>query len=402
MLKSHALFSKGASNMKIHSSYYSIIPLAFGAFCMGVAELVIAGMLEKVSHFFSITQQEAGYLVAIYAFGVILGAPLLTIPLSRFDRKKQFLLNIGIFGLANAVVYMSSNFHLTAIARFVAGCMHGVFFVIATLIALQVAQKGRETQAIAIVVSGLTISMISGVPLGSFLGNKLGFQSVFLLVFCCAFITFFLSLFFMPKNLKSQKTRFFDLLLSCKSLSMCKAFLITACFCGSIFALYTYIEPFFLSNPYFNQDKLSWILLLYGVFGIGGNFFGGKLTDSKGSHKSLLITLGMLSLSLLLMTWSIHLPLVAIFNFCCVGFWAFSCVAPLKKFAMEYAVAYTPETIESSISINEASFNIGIATASLIGGVVLTHIGVSFIPLTAFIIAFTPVVLLIFSKKLEG
>lgn len=387
--------------MKIHSSYYSIIPLAFGAFCMGIAELVIAGMLEKVSHFFSITQQEAGYLVAIYAFGVILGAPLLTIPLSRFDRKKQFLTNIGIFGLANAVVYMSSNFYLTALARFIAGCMHGVFFVIATLIALQVAQKGKETQALAIVVSGLTISMVSGVPLGSFIGNKLGFQSVFLLVFCFAFATFFLSLFFMPKNLKSQKTNFADLLTSCKSLQMCKAFLITACFCGSIFALYTYIEPFFLSNPYFNQDKLSWVLLLYGLCGIGGNFFGGKITDSIGSHKSLILTLGLLSLSLLLMTWSIALPFVAIFNFCCVGFWAFSCVAPLKKFAMEYAVAFTPKTIESSISINEASFNIGIAIASLIGGVVLTHIGVAFVPLTAFSIAFTPVILLLFSKKLS-
>lgn len=387
--------------MKIHSSYYSIIPLAFGAFCMGVAELVIAGMLEKVSHFFSITQQEAGYLVAIYAFGVILGAPLLTIPLSRFDRKKQFLINIGVFGLSNAVVYMSSNFYLTAFARFVGGCMHGVFFVIGTLIALQVAQKGKETQALAIVVSGLTISMVSGVPLGSFIGNKFGFQSVFLLVFCCSFITFFLALFFMPKNLKSQKTNFSDLITSCKSLQMCKAFLITACFCGSLFALYTYIEPLFLSNPYFNQDKISWVLLIYGVCGIGGNFFGGRITDQIGSHRSLILTLGFLSLSLLMMTWSIALPFVAIFNFCCVGFWAFSCVAPLKKFAMEYALAFTPKTIDSSISLNEASFNIGIAVASLIGGAVLSHIGVGFVPATAFIIAFIPVVLLVLSKRLN-
>lgn len=388
--------------MKIHPSYYSIIPLAFGAFCMGVAELVIAGMLEKVSLFFSITQQEAGYLVAIYAFGVILGAPLLTIPLSRFDRKKQFLTNIGIFGLANAVIYISSDFYLTAFARFIAGCMHGVFFVIATLIALQVAQKGKETQAIAIVVSGLTISMVSGVPLGSFIGNKLGFQSVFLLVFCCAFATFFFALFFMSKNLKSQKTNLADLLTSCKSLQMCKVFLITACFCGSLFALYTYVEPFFLSNLYFDQNKLSWMLSLYGVCGIGGSFFGGKLADSIGSHKSLILALGLLSLSLLLMTWSISFPYMAIFNFCCIGFWAFSCVAPLKTLAMEYATTFTPKTIDSSISINEASFNIGIAIASLIGGVVLTHCGVTLIPFTAFVIAFIPVILLLFSKRLQS
>lgn len=361
---------------------------------MGVAELVVAGMLEKVGAFFDVDAQSAGYLVAIYAFGVILGAPLLTIPLSRLDRKKQFLYNIGIFALANCVVYLSTNFYLTAFARFVAGCMHGVFFVIATLIALQVAQKGKETQALSIVVAGLTISMISGVPLGAWVGNYFGFQSVFLLVFCFAFFTFFLALFLMPKNLKSTPTHLQSLITSCKSLEMIGVFFITACFCGSIFAFYTYVEPFFLSNDFFDKDKLSWVLLFYGLCGIGGNFFGGILTDKKGSRHALLLTLGLLALSLLCMTWSIKLWYLAIINFGCVGFWAFSCVSPLKKLAMEYATHYTPQTIESSISINEASFNIGIACASLIGGVVLTQFGVDFVPLCAFVIAFTPVILL--------
>ena len=361
---------------------------------MGVAELVIAGMLEKVSLFFDIDAQSAGYLVAIYAFGVILGAPLLTIPLSRMDRKKQFLYNIGIFALANCVVYVSTNFYLTAIARFVAGCMHGVFFVIATLIALQVAQKGKETQAISIVVAGLTLSMISGVPLGAWVGNYFGFQSVFLLVFCFAFFTFFLALFLMPKNLSSIPTHLSSLIHSCKSLQMLKVFFITACFCGSIFAFYTYVEPFFLSNDFFDKNKLSWVLLFYGLCGIGGNFFGGILTDKKGSRHALIFALAALSLSLLMMIWSINFWFIAVINFGFVGFWAFSCVSPLKKLAMEYATRYTPKTIESSISINEASFNIGIAVASLIGGIVLTHFGVAFVPLCAFIIAFTPVILL--------
>lgn len=361
---------------------------------MGVAELVIAGMLEKVSVFFDVDVQNAGFLVAIYAFGVIVGAPILTVPLSRLDRKKQFLYNIGIFAAANCVVYFSSNFYLTAFARFVAGCMHGVFFVIATLIALQVAQKGKETQALSIVVSGLTLSMVSGVPLGSWVGNFFGFQSVFLLVFCFAFFTFFLALLLMPKNLASTPTHFHSLLASCKNTSMLKVFFITACFCGGIFAFYTYVEPFFLSNDFFGKNELSWILLFYGVCGICGNFFGGILTDRRGSRPALLLTLSMLSFSLLAMTWSIKLWFLAVLNFGCVGFWGFSCVSPLKKLAMEYAIRFTSKTVESSISINEASFNVGIASASLIGGIVLTKFGVGFIPLCAFIFAFIPVILL--------
>ena len=384
--------------MKLHSSYFCFIPLSLGAFCMGSAELVIAGMLEKVSAFFDIDAQSAGYLVAFYAFGVILGAPLLTIPLSRMDRKKQFLCNIGIFAFANCVIYLSSNFYLTVLARFVAGCMHGVFFVIATLIALQVAQKGKETQALSIVVAGLTLSMVSGVPLGSWVGNYFGFQSVFLLVFAFALFTFFLALLLMPKNLKSTPMHLYSLIHSCKSLQMIKVFLITACFCGSLFAFYTYVEPFFLSNEFFNKDKLSWVLLFYGLCGIGGNFFGGILTDKKGSRYALLMALSALSLFLLLMSWSIKLWFLAVLNFGFVGFWAFTCVSPLKKLAMEYATRYTPETVESSISINEASFNMGIASASLIGGVVLTHFGVAFTPLCAFMIAFMSVILLCRAK----
>lgn len=175
---------------------------------------------------------------------------------------------------------------------------------------------------------------------------------------------------------------------------MVKIFFITACFCGSIFAFYTYVEPFFLSNAFFNKDKLSWVLLFYGFCGIGGNFFGGILTDTKGSRYSLLVALGALSLSLLLMTWSIKVWFLAVLNFGFVGFWAFTCVSPLKKLAMEYATRYTPKTVDSSISLNEASFNIGIAFASLIGGIVFTHFGITFTPLCAFIIAFMPVVLL--------
>ncbi len=95
---------------------------------MGVTEFVMAGVLVDVEAYFSVDAKTAGYLTTLYAIGVVIGAPLITIPLSRFHRHIQLLSNLGIFALANFIIFFSQNFYLTAFARFIAGTQHGVFF----------------------------------------------------------------------------------------------------------------------------------------------------------------------------------------------------------------------------------------------------------------------------------
>lgn len=380
--------------MKLHPSYFSIIPLALSAFCMGVAELSMAGILDNLSQSLEISLSEAGYLTTIYAVGVIIGAPLLTIPLSAFTRKMQLSINLGIFALGNLLIALSSDFYLTAFARFICGCMHGVFFVIATLTCTQVAQKGKESQALALMVSGLTISMVSGVPLGAMIGNFYGYKTLFVCIALLSLCVLLSVYFVMPAKIEGQKTYLGGLLDGLKSLGMWRAFLITASFCGSIFAFYTYVEPFFVSLGGFNHQELSLALLIYGVFGILGNLYGGKLADTKGAKAALKLTLFLLALSLLSLIVTIAYPLVAVFSFCMVSFWGFSCVSSVKILALASAEKYTPKNIQSSISLNEASFNLGIAIATLFGGLILSMIGVIYTPILASFLAFFALVLL--------
>lgn len=380
--------------MQFHSSYKTIIPLALSAFCMGVAELCIAGVMENIAHSFDISLQEAGFLTTLYAIGVIIGAPLLSIPLSAKSRKTQLLWNLCIFGIANFVVFISSSFYLTALARFVAGCMHGVFFVIATLASTQVAQKGKESQALSIMVSGLTLSMVSGVPLGAMIGNAFGYKILFLCIALLIFAVFALVWVFMPKHIEGKQTYIKDLGQGLRSPHMWRAFLVTACFCGSIFALYTYAEAFFVYIGGFDLESVPKILLVYGFFGIVGNLLGGKLADYFGSLKTLRFTLLMLALSFFLIGFGIVNQTLAVVFFCMISFWGFACVASVKMFAILSAKLYTPQTMDSSISLNEASFNLGIALATFIGGVALSVWGVQSNPFIACIIALCGVVLL--------
>ncbi|ANV97426.1 hypothetical protein BBW65_00710 [Helicobacter enhydrae] len=362
--------------MRIHPSYYTIIPLTLSAFCMGVAELCIAGVMDNMAHYFNTSLQQTGLLMTLYALGVIIGAPILTIPISTFNRKTQLLINLAIFALANSIVFFSSSFLITSIARFVAGCMHGVFFVIATLSVTQVAQEGRKSQGLAIVVAGLSFSMVSGVPLGALIGNTFGFQILFL---CISFLI--LSVMgavwvLMPSNLMGQQTSLKSLKNGLLSPHMWRSYLITASFCGSIFAFYTYAEAFFVQISGFDLDDIAWILLAYGFCGIAGNLIGGKLSDKLGSIYALKITFSMLALGLFLIGIFSKYPWVGVFGFCMASFWGFACVASIKILSLITAKIYTPASIESSISLNEASFNVGIAIATFIGGITLALFGV--------------------------
>ncbi len=361
---------------------------------MGVAELSMAGILNNLADSFNISPSQAGYLTTFYALGVIIGAPLLSIPLSSLHRKAQLSVNLGIFALGNLIIFLSSDFYLTAFARFVCGCMHGVFFVIATLTCTQVAQKGKESQALALMVSGLTISMVSGVPLGAMIGNTYGYQFLFLCITILTLCVLLSVICVMPKNIQGQKTRISGLMDGLKSLQMWRSFLITAGFCGSIFTFYTYVEPFFMDLGGFAHQELSLVLLIYGAFGILGNLIGGKLADRLGAIVCLRLTLSLLALSLFGLMFSIHYPLVAVANFCMVSFWGFSCVASVKILALWSAKRYTPDNVESSISLNEASFNLGIAIATLAGGLTLAHLGVEFNPLIASFVALGALVLI--------
>ena len=109
-----------------------IILLALSSFCMGVAEFIISGILPALSQYFGVLVGEAGNISTLYALGVVLGAPVISILISRWNYKTQLIFTLLIFCISNAVIFISPYFALTLLARFISGLMHGLFFVIAT------------------------------------------------------------------------------------------------------------------------------------------------------------------------------------------------------------------------------------------------------------------------------
>ncbi|WP_334089974.1 MFS transporter [Helicobacter typhlonius] len=373
----------------LNATSKTILVLALSSFCMGVTEFIIAGVLQDVKAYFGVDSNQAGLLTTMYAVGVVIGAPLLSIPLSGFNRKLQLLLNLGVFALANFVIYISDNFILNVIARFIAGTQHGVFFVIATLTAIQVSSKEKESRNLALMVSGLTIALVSGVPLGTFIGQIFGFKSIFLLICLCTLIAFISAIAFMPSHLQGCKTHINALFKAFLHIPLLKAYAITICTCGGAFVLYTYVTDLLTQKSHFNEASIVYILLLYGIFAILGNLFGGRLADNKGSRRALQIVLFLQIIFYALVSVSAHSQVFVVINLAIMGFLSFASIPALKVNAMNMARKYTPDSMDSSVSVNEAAFNVGIALANQIGGLVVVapFLGVSFNPLFASLFA---------------
>lgn len=364
---------------------------------MGATEFIVSGILPDIAEYFGISQPMAGWLVTIYAVGVVIGAPILTIPISRMDRKHQLMLNLFIFMLANITIALSSNFYLTLVARFVAGCMHGVFFVIATIAAVKIATPGKENTALALMVSGLTIALVTGIPAGTFIGHLYNFKAIFWLIGILSFCAFVAVYLIMP-NINGQKTFFKNLYFAIKVPQLLRAYIVTACTCGASFVIYTYIAEILLSLSGFDKNSIASILLIYGGSAIFGNLIGGKITDSKGS----IVTLRIILLGQILiygaMALSAYSQTLVLINLCLMGIVAFAGIAPLKSLSILSANKYAHGFEDTAISVNEGAFNVGIALASALGGAVFAYMGVHFNPLFAalfalpafFIVVFTP------------
>ena len=346
----------------------ALFALALSAFCMGVTEFVMAGVLVDVEVYFSVDAKTAGYLTTLYAIGVVIGAPLITIPLSRFHRHTQLLINLEIFALANFIIFFSQNFYLTAFARFIAGTQHGVFFVIATLAVSAITPDDKKSSALAIMVTGLTVALVTGVPLGTFIGHYFGFK----------FIFFFGVWHMMPKNLHPSPTSLKNLIPAFSHQNLLKTYTITICSCGAQFVLYTYLQKILVEISGFKVQDTAYILLLYGICAICGNLWGGKIVDKKGAIFSLRLILSIQVLVFLSVFLTMHSKFLIIFSVALIGFFAFSTIPALKMLSITKAKRHTYKVIDSTVSVNEAAFNVGIALASFLGGIVLAGLGIEF------------------------
>lgn len=260
-----------------------LFALFLAAFAFGTAEFVIAGVLPDVATGLDVTIPVAGYLISGYAIGIAIGGPLLAVATKKLGRKELILLLGGVFTLGQVLCAIAPNFELLMAARVVVAVVHGTYFGIAAIVAVGIVSPDKRGFAVALILSGLTVSNILGVPAGTAIGNALGWRATFWAVGLIGLGATIIIGVFLPRNAADTATvgsfrREFKALGRQQILT---SLVIVMLVMVGQYSLFTYIAPLLLEVTKLDVNVVPWVLLLYGVGSTIGVFIGGRLADWK-------------------------------------------------------------------------------------------------------------------------
>ncbi|MED1944214.1 MULTISPECIES: MFS transporter [Brevibacillus] len=383
------------------NSTLALLALAISAFGIGTTEFVIVGLLSTVAQDLKVTITLAGLLISGYALGVAIGAPVITALTSRIPRKMLLMLLMIVFVVGNSAAALSSSFTLLIIARFFTAFSHGVFFSIGSTIAADLVPENKRASAIATMFTGLTVATVTGVPLGTFIGQMFGWRATFWGVAILGVIALISTAILVPSNLKKSKPASIkDQVKIMTNLPLLLVFAITALGYGGTFVTFTFLGPILEEITGYQASAVSLILLVYGIAVAIGNTVGGKAAD-KNPVKALRWMFIIQAIILVILTFTAPFKWVGILTIMLMGLLAFMNVPGLQVYVVQLAEKYVPSAVDVASAINIAAFNLGIAIGAFVGGIIVDTIGLIHTPWVGGVMVLGAALLTVISSKLE-
>lgn len=359
----------------------ALLALTLGAYAIGTTEFVIVGLIPTIAADLGVTLPSAGLLVSLYALGVAVGAPVLTALTGRVPRKTLLVALMLLFTLGNVIAWMAPGYGALIVARVLTGLAHGVFFSIGSIIATSVVPKEKAASAIAIMFTGLTVALVTGVPLGTFIGQHLGWRATFLAVAALGVIALIGSLLFVPRNLqRSAPATFGQQLAVLAQPRLLLVYAITALGYGGTFLSFTYLASILQDVTGFSANAVSGVLLVYGVSVAIGNLWGGRLADRRGPIPALKLIFALLAAVLFVLTFTAYNTWLVLLTVLALGAVAFGNVPGLQVYVVKQAQRFAPQAADVASGLNIAAFNVGIALGASLGGLVVEHLGLMHTP----------------------
>lgn len=325
----------------------ALLALTLSAFAIGTTEFVIVGLIPTIAADLGVDIPSAGLLVSLYALGVAVGAPLLTALTGKMPRKLLLLGLMLLFTAGNLLAWQAPGYESLIIARIVTGLAHGVFFSIGSTIATSLVPKEKAASAIAIMFTGLTVALVTGVPLGTFIGQHFGWRETFLAVSALGVIAFIGSLLFVPRNIQhSPPASLLTQLAVLKQPRLLLVYAMTALGYGGTFTAFTFLAPILQDISGFSAGSVSLVLLVYGVSVAVGNIWGGKLADQRGPIGALKLIFALLAGVLLLLSVTAGNPWLALGTVLLWGAVAFGNVPGLQLYVVRQAEHFSPQAVD--------------------------------------------------------
>lgn len=356
-------------------TWMALVGLTLSAFIFNTSEFIPIALLTDIGRGFGLTEAKAGMLISVYAWVVMaLSLPLMLMT-SKLEMRRLLLGVIAVFTSFQVMSYLSTSFGMLLASRIGVACAHSIFWSIISIIAVRIVPTSHKAIALSMIVTGSSIAMILGLPLGRVIGLSVGWRMTFLSIGAVAlFILLYLSALLQRVPSGGGMTAH-DLPAMLKNRILVGIFITTAAFATGYYTAYSYIEPFLQQVGKMTENQITLTLMLFGGAGIIGSMLFSKFFP-KYRYKFINLTLaGLIGGVILLRPLTFSIPAtIAVCALIGMSATAFN-VAMQSEIITD-----TPQSQTSvAMSIFSGIFNFGIGTGALVGGMVCTHLSISFI-----------------------
>ncbi len=345
-----------------------LVSLFLGTLALGTTEFLIAGLLPSVAGDLGVSIPTAGFAITAYALGVAIGGPALATALSRVSRKAALVLLLAIFTLGQAACALAPSYEWLVAARVIVAACHGAFFGIAAIVATRLVPPDRAGRAVALLLAGITVANVLGVPAGTAIGGMLGWRTAFWCVLALGSVALLAIALWVP-HIANESSTGNDLARQVRVLGRPAVYLTFAAIVFGMIgqlALFTYIIPYLDTVTGIAGDVAPWLLLLYGVGSTIGVIVGGRLADWRLMPSLLLILCAQAATYIVIAKAGGSEPFMV--GFIVVwGFVAFAFTAP----AQARILRSTRDAPALASALIPTAFNIGIALGAAGGALAL-------------------------------
>lgn len=365
-------------------NWLTLLALTFATFIFNTSEFIPIGLLTDIQHDFNLTEASAGMLISVYAWAVMILSLPLMILVSKMEMKKLMLWLLGLFTLFQVTSFLSTSYTMLMFSRIGVACTHSIFWSVISPIAVRIVPDKHRSIALSMVVTGSSIAMILGMPLGRIIGLHVGWRITFLSIGIFSAITFVYAALRLPllPSRGGFSVKKLPALLQQKGIV--GMYIFTLFISTSFYIAYSYIEPFLKQVSHLENAWVTTTLMIYGGAGLIGSVVFSKFYNLN--RKRFISAIVACSSICLFLLHPCANSMVLIILVCAI--WGMASTAYNVAMQSNIILITTPENTAVAMSIFSGIFNLGIGSGAFIGGNICTHSSIAYIGYAGAILGF--------------
>jgi len=340
--------------------------LALGAFSLGTDLFVIAGTMPELVRDMGVTATRGGWLVSVFAFTYALASPLLAVATGSLDRRSVLTASLCVFCVANVISATASAYEPLLASRILAALGAALYMPTASALAVSLVPEAKRGRALSVVTGGLTVALVLGVPLGTWIAGYAGWRATFWFIVLVCFVALPGIRLWIPRVKSATPIGLRARMALLKQPEVFVALSLTVLWTAGGFTVYPYLASLLTQLTHLALTDIGWILLLFGAASVGGNFIGGFGADRWGTTATIASALALMAATLATLTWSAaHLATLVL----SVVSWGIAgwMLTPPQQHRL---IGLAPEIPGAILGLNGSAIYLGMGIGTAVGGAV--------------------------------